>query len=379
MPKELEIICPVCRFRWVSDPSRVEPELCPKCGAEGVPDVGGYLQKIKSNGAELAPQIISATEFLKRDFGVHLWLVQDLIPSNSLVFLFGVPGHLKTWLALYLGVCVANGKPFLNRQTSISKVLIVNKDSTQSELQRRLRKFGLPVDNLFIDMNPLGFDFYTGIAKEYGLIVFDSFIRFHEGEENSATEMAQVIKVLQQIRDAGTAVLVIHHRGKDTSQGYRGSSEILAGCDLAFSLRKDIDKLVLKTEKSRLTREYNLNLRMIEDGDIITFTELPASVPSSVTLKERIYAFIQQSGSNGVSAQEFSKEVGRDYKQAIIYLKELINDGAVYLTTTGKKKIYRCSNFKTAPEAEQRELTNLLQPYIKGNCSNLGGGEDIEL
>ena len=319
-------------------------------------------------------RIIPAAEFIQMDLGVKSWLVQDLIPSNVLIFLFGIAGHYKTWFVLHLAVCLANGRTFLNRLTKSIKVLIVNKDSTPSELQRRLKKFGMVVDNIFVDMNPLSLDSYIAIAKEYDLIIFDSLIRFHNADENSATEMAEVMGILQKIRDAGTTVLVIHHRGKATGQGYRGSSEILAGCDLAFSLNKNPDALILKTEKSRLTPEYTLQLKMIEDEGIITFMELPATVPSSVAIKDRIYALIQQSGSNGVTAKEFSKETGRDYKQAITFLNELMDDGAVYLTTEGKKKMYRCSKFKPASEAEQRELTTLLPPIDNKNGSNLAGG-----
>ncbi|MCL4479751.1 MAG: helicase RepA family protein [Deltaproteobacteria bacterium] len=315
-------------------------------------------------------RIIPAAEFIQLDLGVKSWLVQDLIPSNILIFLFGIAGHYKTWFVLHLAACLANGRTFLNRQTKSIKILIVNKDSTPSELQRRLKKFGMMVNNIFVDMSPLSLDAYVTIAKEYDLIIFDSLIRFHNADENSATEMAEVMGILQKIRDAGTTVLVIHHRGKATGQGYRGSSEILAGCDLAFSLNKNPDALILKTEKTRLTPEYILHLKMTEENDVINFVELP-TVPKSVTLAEKLYAFIEDKKYDGATAADISSNFGKQYGEIQPVLKEMINDDSVYLTTEGKRKVYRGSNFKPASGADQRELTTLLPPIDNKNGSNL--------
>ena len=318
-------------------------------------------------------RIISATEFLQQDFGIKSWLVQDLLPANALYILSGKAGDLKTWLVLYLVICLANGKPFLNRLTRRVKVLIVNRDSTQAELQRRLNKFGIQVDNIFIDTNPLELEAYITIAKDYDLIVFDSFIKFQNGaDENSSTEMVKIMTLLQRIRDAGTAVLVIHHRGKALTQGYRGSSEILAGCDIAFSLIKEADRLILKHEKTRLTPEYTLQLKMIDENDVISFRELP-TVSKSVTLTEQVYAFIDNKQYDGATASDISSRFGKQYGGIKSILNEMINDGSIYLTTEGKKRIYRGSRFKPASGADLRETNTVLPPIDNKNGSNLVG------
>jgi len=70
-------------------------------------------------------------------------------------------------------------------------------------------------------------------CKDCRLIIVDTLRRFHDREENSSSEMAQVIKELEKItRATGAAVLFLHHVGKsaalagtgDEQQATRGSS-----------------------------------------------------------------------------------------------------------------------------------------------------------
>jgi hypothetical protein len=79
-----------------------------------------------------------------------------------------------------------------------------------------------------------------GKARELGtgLIVFDSFTRFNEGDENASGDMSKLMDYYRQIADAGFAVLILHHNRKEfagqsnnPAQSMRGSSDILASAD----------------------------------------------------------------------------------------------------------------------------------------------------
>ena len=95
------------------------------------------------------------------------------------------------------------------------------------------------------------------------LIIFDSLIRFHDGDENSATEMAPVMAELRALAHPGATVVVLHHRAKNEASRYRGSSDILGGVDLAFAVSRDRDASLLKLQcfKSRFASEFAITLR----------------------------------------------------------------------------------------------------------------------
>jgi AAA domain len=95
------------------------------------------------------------------------------------------------------------------------------------------------------------------------LMIFDSLIRFHDGDENSATEMAPVMAELRALAHAGATVVALHHRAKNEASRYGGSSDILGGVDLAFALSRDRDAALLKLQcfKSRFASEFAITVR----------------------------------------------------------------------------------------------------------------------
>ena len=66
------------------------------------------------------------------------------------------------------------------------------------------------------------------------LVIIDTLARCTAGiEENSAKEIGAVIETLDKLRVAagGCALLIVHHEGKDSSKGMRGSSALLGAVD----------------------------------------------------------------------------------------------------------------------------------------------------
>jgi hypothetical protein len=61
-----------------------------------------------------------------------------LITKGSVNLLVGEGGSKKTWAALWMAVCVATGKNFLGFPTRQTSVLIVDEESGERRLKRRL-------------------------------------------------------------------------------------------------------------------------------------------------------------------------------------------------------------------------------------------------
>jgi AAA domain-containing protein len=205
------------------------------------------------------------------------WLVEGLLPRRTATIITALPGTYKTWFALALANAVSEGKEFLGRATERMPVLYLDKDNPVAVISERRDILGLSSVNLRFwgnwlpDAPPLiDDDRLLEIAREHRpLIIFDFFRRFHNAEENSNKEMATVMASLRALVTAGATVVLLHHAAKSGKSVYRGSTDIHAGVDVAFSLSVDRKVsppvITLDCFKHRFTEEFHLKLRLNVD------------------------------------------------------------------------------------------------------------------
>jgi hypothetical protein len=200
------------------------------------------------------------------------WLVDRMIPRAAVTLVAGEPGSYKSWLALCLGKAVAAGAPFLERACPALPVLYLDRENPQAVVRERMDALGIrSAERLRVwggwlaDAPPaIGDARLVQIARRWKpLLIFDSLIRFHDGDENSATEMAPVMGEMRALAPAGATVVALHHRAKSEASRYRGSSDILGGVDVAFAVSRDRDAGLIKLQcfKSRFAAEFNVTLR----------------------------------------------------------------------------------------------------------------------
>lgn len=97
------------------------------------------------------------------------------------------------------------------------------------------------------------------VDQPVSLIVIDTLARAMAGDdENAAADMTAFISRCNAISEAtGAAVIVVHHTGKDTDKGMRGSSTLFAACDCVGMVEHK------KGEKGRAIR-----FEKVKDGEI---------------------------------------------------------------------------------------------------------------
>jgi hypothetical protein len=108
------------------------------------------------------------------------------------------------------------------------------------------------------------------------LIVVDSFIRFHTADENSATEMGQIMGEIRALANAGAVVVLQHHKPKAEGTQYRGSSDIKAGVDVAFAViyEKEQKTLTIQCFKNRFGEEPTMTVKpQLDNGEAFQVTE----------------------------------------------------------------------------------------------------------
>jgi len=180
------------------------------------------------------------------------------------------------------------------------------------------------------------------------LVVLDTFARCAVGaEENSAKDVGQVIANLDTIRRAaGSCVNTVHHAGKDTAAGARGSSALRAAMDTELELTGEPQRLTLKVTKQKDGPEappMRLGLVVVEGtgscaidvaGDID-----PDQLPSSVAATLLALEAIDLDGGMSPSAWQKSADVAE--RTFYRHRKNLVDAGLVVNVGTEKTPKYR--------------------------------------
>jgi archaellum biogenesis ATPase FlaH len=192
------------------------------------------------------------------------WVVDNLIPASAVTMLSGESGSGKSTLTLALADAVSNGQPFLGYNTKQTPVLILDRENGLPVYHERLERFqikestDLLVWGTWVIPAPPGPEARTlkeFVKAEHPLIIFDSFIGFHPGNEQDASETRRYMDHFRELAGLGASIILIHHTGKSLStKVYRGSSDIKASVDVLYVLnvkRPRLQLLELKPDKVR--------------------------------------------------------------------------------------------------------------------------------
>jgi hypothetical protein len=216
------------------------------------------------------------------------WIVEGMVPAGGIVLVAGESGSYKTWLSLWLAKAVQEGGLFLGRKTVRTPVLYLDRENPLPLIKERCTLLGIQDSEAFriwggweSDSPPMiGDPRLLELARvRKPLIVFDSFIRFHGADENSATEMGRVMGELRALANAGAVPILQHHKPKAEGSPYRGSTDIKAGVDVALSVvsEKNQKTLTLKCFKNRFGEEIAVSIKpRLESGDGFEVSEDPA-------------------------------------------------------------------------------------------------------
>jgi hypothetical protein len=226
------------------------------------------------------------------------WLVDGIIPVETIGFLHGYGGLGKSWMALDLAIEVGrkSGGKWLDRwPTTVGKVLYIDEESHPTLLRQRysalLAAKGVDAKDVavsFLSLSGLKIDnresleAFKGLLVEMQpeLVIIDPFVSLTSLNENSTQDMARVRDILKGIiRDCSCGFLIIDHEGKPgmiektAAQRQRGSSEKDAVADVKLGLSKDANgELLVEHSKARFSAAhapFNIELVDLEMGKTV--------------------------------------------------------------------------------------------------------------
>ncbi len=204
------------------------------------------------------------------------YIVDGIIPEDSLCLFFGQPGSLKTMIIMDMVMCILIGKDWLSNDSVSSfttvqnKVLWLDMDNGQRRSDSRVKAMakghGLPANiphfayvsfpspsftasdstrvyNLCQDINDFG-------SK---VVVIDNLLSVSGDADENSPKMRDVMLGLRMLAEKTNAtVIVIHHTPKDESvENYRGHSSIGQYSDLLVFVKREDDLVTMRATKER--------------------------------------------------------------------------------------------------------------------------------
>lgn len=230
--------------------------------------------------------------FMTTDFGDVDWLPGQLMVRGQQIALVGDGKAGKSLLTQEWSWRMAAGLPFLGDDCGRPplRVLYVDQENPQEEIQARLRSFGAKPDTLenlvYLSFPPFraldtvegAVDVVAAVEEHRAdVVVFDTISRMIRGKENDSDTWLAVYRcTMLPLKARKVSSIRLDHFGKDADRGARGSSaktqdidhvwELTAQTDKALRLRRTHTRTGIGTDDLALQRNAKLNGDRWEEG-----------------------------------------------------------------------------------------------------------------
>jgi len=341
------------------------------------------------------------SEVINRDFGEEKYLVDKVIPVDTIVFVAGNPGDFKSWWALNTGMCISAGRKLLDMySTEKAGVLLIDEENGLKRTARRMKKISVGMDlkpeelkNLYLcSYNDIKLNFkerwvsgenqetidrLTKIIKEKNikLVILDSMVRMMEGEENNSSDVRTCFTTLKKImvNCPDISFLIVHHTtkaGGNKLRDMRGSGDFGAMAGVVYMFRAYNNKVFVDITKHRDLDKDSFPLMDFGVEDIldnheerigIAFNHLTreAKDTASIELLERIRELLDNKQWKKFRHKDMIAEFGDEYSKKT--LSDALSSGInreywVYANGKDGRKGYKVENVKLPVEMEKIEV-----------------------
>ena len=202
------------------------------------------------------------------------YLIEEILVENTIAALVAPSYSGKSYVAVDMACSVATGQTFHSKPVTQGSVFCVIGES-RTGWRRRINswckdkgimpaKQAMPLHLSRYGLNfrdPATIEAIKAELREFDdikLIIIDTLARsFGGGNENAAQDMGQFIDACDQLKyEFGVTVLIVHHKGKDTAAGARGSSAFYAALDTSMVINKVGNDIQLTCDKQKEGPEF---------------------------------------------------------------------------------------------------------------------------
>lgn len=204
----------------------------------------------------------------------------DIVFRDSLAWMVGKPGSMKSFTALDMAGCIATGQPWQGYPVAQGPVLYLVAEGVGG-VKKRVRAWEMSMGSQMTGVHflPIAVQSkdagqwaaFVTLARELqpALIVIDTQARVTVGlEENSNTEMGIFVDQADRLRAAsGACVLLVHHIGRTGDTG-RGATVLDGALSTIMKVTKDDHHIKIECQKSKDGAEWEpIALRALPTGE----------------------------------------------------------------------------------------------------------------
>lgn len=212
------------------------------------------------------------------------WLIEDIIPNESLIILYGPSGCGKTFVALDITLHIAHNKCWKQQNIVKHGIIIYCIGEGIHGISNRIKSWhnynncSLNAPFIILPIEAISFSDQTNIDKmvltieqirdEYNLpismIVIDTLSKASVGyDENSSKDMGLFLYNFDIIKKYfNTSIMFVHHSGKNSYKGMRGSSYLLGTVDTAIQVDNIDNTILVQIEKQKDGIEGSFQLKL---------------------------------------------------------------------------------------------------------------------
>jgi RecA-family ATPase len=227
-------------------------------------------------------EINDVSTYILQDLPRPEFYIEELLPKEGVMLLFGAPKAKKSWLAQYMAYCIATGQPFIGFNTHQARVMICQFEIAKRAYFWRLkdmgRRFTIPEQFLYetspgltyIDKADTFPPFAAAIRTIAPKIIFlDCLAACYGGDENDSGQMARFIENIDILRrENGASIVLVHHTRKAPSTGSsfadtaRGQSRLAGWVDTIVHMAQQPLGIQLQILARQANREVDpVNVR----------------------------------------------------------------------------------------------------------------------
>jgi len=294
-----------------------------------------------NGGNPLLEKVWGVKEILKRDFeseGANTVLGGGLLSIGDIMVLGGGSKMGKSVFVMNMGLCLAAGRPFLDRFEVPKPVDVlylqgeISDKSIKGRMERMVYDFdfldevderfhGISVKGMKLTRN-ISLDHLRGVIRQFNaqVLIVDPLYKFFDGDENYAKDMAAFFDRIDWLTDSlKICTVIVHHHGKPSevkkrgAQNLRGSSAIFDYGDSYLTLTR------YDGNKPRAYVGLEFELRNAEEPDKMKLYRNPdtlwyevLSVDSTGDVKPRHVTGILREGGGQMMKGDLVKAIMED-------------------------------------------------------------------
>lgn len=214
------------------------------------------------------------------------WRIRGVLPEAGVAAVFGASGSGKSFLAIDMGMAIADGREWFGHRVNKAPVLYAALEG-EAGIAGRVSAYGIARSEPSRDIRYLVGRFnlldpaeVSDLANAIrvaggvgGVVMLDTLNRAApDADENDSKDMGAIIEAAKSLqREIGGLVILVHHTGKDATKGLRGHSSLLAALDCALEVTRDLDRRQWSVYKSKDGSDgdaHPFHLDVVEIGEV---------------------------------------------------------------------------------------------------------------